>query len=75
MQSNYRLLKRERLGLIPVYAIHRVFYDESGKVKCYTMEPVSPDADSPAELKEILGRMLEGLDEEVLTYENTSSLD
>lgn len=73
MRSNYRLVKKEKLGRTPTYAIHQVFYDESGKVKCHTLDPVSPDAESPAELKEILGRMLEGINQEVLSYEYSSS--
>lgn len=61
-------MKNDNVNGETMYAIHEVYYDESGGFKGYTKDPVSPYAKSPEELKEIFSLMIEGIDKDVLVY-------
>jgi len=49
------------------YEIHEVYYDEAGKPKMYTENPMKPFGESVRELRQDLMWMLSALDKPVLT--------
>ena len=51
------------------YAIHEVYYDENGKVNGWTEEPIRILAESLADLKITVQRVLECFDKPVLDEE------
>lgn len=60
MTWNYRLIYSETKceKNHGYFAIHEVFYDEKGKPKGWTAEPVDIGSDDPSEIKSILTDML-----------------
>jgi hypothetical protein len=64
MTWNYRVIKKDgNLG------IHGVYYDETGNIKSYDLEPNKPLGDDLDDLRNELELMLEALDKEVFDFD------
>jgi hypothetical protein len=64
MAWNYRVIRKDgQLG------IHGVYYDESGEIKSYDIEPNAPLGDDLDDLRTRLELMLESLGKEVLDFD------
>jgi hypothetical protein len=51
------------------YGIHEVYYDEDGKVKGWTEEPIRVIEESLDDLKVTLQRLIESFDNPVIDHE------
>jgi hypothetical protein len=56
------------------YAIHEVYYDDDGKVKSWTEEPIRIMEESLEDLKVTLQRLIESLDNPVLDEETKEAI-
>ena len=68
----HRLIKRmpsEREGE-HWYAVHEVYYDESGKPEMTTVEAVAPGGETLDELRQELDRFQKALEHPVLEYDS-----
>ena len=66
---NYRIAHRPKSDPLLGYMIYEVFYDQDGKVKMYTANPISPFGDIPDELYEDMFNMMRAFDEEPLNLD------
>ena len=58
---NYRIIKKGG-----VFGVYEVYYDNEGKVVCYTERPVSPGGDTLEEMKQDFKRYKKAFKEEVI---------
>lgn len=68
MTWNYRVIKHVDTSET-LYSIHEVYYDENGKPKMVSNEPVSVIGETPQELLKDLERQKEALMLPVLEYD------
>lgn len=52
------------------YAVHEVYYDDSGRARSCTVNPVAPIGETPEELLEELSRYVAALGQPVLDYDS-----
>jgi len=57
---NYRIIKTTQEGKV-TYKIHEVYYDDNGKIKGWTTEPVLPCGENVDELREDIFYFLQAL--------------
>lgn len=67
MIENYRLMRRTHDGET-VYGIHRVYYDDTGKITGWTENVLPPKGSSLENFYEELGIYLEALSLECLDF-------
>jgi urate oxidase len=68
MSWNYRVMKQVFDG-DDFLQIHEVYYDKKNK-KSWTVNGVTVAGESIEELRDVLNKMLEALDKEILDYED-----
>ena len=68
MSWNYRVMKQVFDG-DDFLQIHEVYYDKKNK-KSWTVNGVTVAGESIEELRDVLNKMLEALDKEMLDYED-----
>jgi hypothetical protein len=66
MGWNYRIIETESSGERE-FSIHEVYYDDEGKIKGYSKNPVSVRAESVESIIWSLEKMIEGARKNVLT--------
>jgi len=69
MSWNYRVMKKINDCGDAEFGVYEVYYHENGVVKGYSLNSVTPTAESLEALKTDLGLMSESLSKDVLTYE------
>ena len=74
MTWNYRITHRPKSAPLEGYQIREVFYDEKGRVKFYTKEPVTAFGDIPDELYEHFCDMMKAFDREPLNLDHQDYL-
>lgn len=66
---NHRLMRRRLKNGYVVWAIHEVYYDEGGRVKYWTEDPVLVEEEEADELRETLERFMRAMSQPALDYE------
>ena len=67
---NYRVLERTcKKTHEKTYAVHEVYYDETGRPEGCTENSIAPMGESLAELKSDMNHYLQALKETVLVYD------
>lgn len=69
MSWNYRVTHRPKNPL-EGYQIREVYYDDEGKVKLYSRDPVTAHGDISDELYEDMCMMMDAFDKEPLNLDN-----
>lgn len=72
MSWNYRVIKTI-IGGEESYGIHEVYYDEQGKPKMYSKDPVPAYGETLLELKEDMERLLKAFNTPILTEDDFNS--
>jgi len=62
---NYRIIKTTQEGKV-TYRIHEVYYDDNGKIKGWTTEPVLPCGENMNELREDIFYFLQAFRQPIL---------
>jgi hypothetical protein len=65
MSWNYRIMKSVVMGE-ELYGIHEVYYDEGGNPNGWTEEPIYLLESSIADLRNVLSRINEAFDKEII---------
>jgi hypothetical protein len=71
---NYRVTHRPKTAPLEGYQIREVYYDEKGRVKFYTQNPVTPFGDLPDELYEDFCEMMKAFDVEAINLDHQDYL-
>lgn len=74
MTWNYRITHRPKTAPLEGYQIREVYYDEKGRVKFYTQNPVTAFGDIPEELYEDFCAMMKAFDEEAINLDHQDYL-
>lgn len=69
MTWDYRVLRRVIAGETR-YAVHEVYYDDSGKPTSCTVDPVEPSGETLEELRRDCANYIRALDMPVLEYDS-----
>ena len=72
---NHRLIRRGGPGEDPWYRIHEVYYDDSGKISGWTIDPVEPFGETVEEIRQELEAMLRACGEPVLRLADDGALE
>lgn len=62
---DYRVIKKKHDGNT-IFHIHEVYYDESGAIESWTMEPIQPMGETESELREDIYHFVSALGKETL---------
>jgi hypothetical protein len=71
---NYRITHRPKSAPLEGYQIREVYYDDEGRVKFYTKEPVTAFGDLPDELYENFCDMMKAFDSEAINLDHQDYL-
>ena len=70
MSWNYRVMKHKLNESESFYGIHEVYYNRNGKPDGWSKDSITPERESPQELKEDLEMMIKAFDKPVLNYDS-----
>lgn len=75
MSWNYRVLKTQAKGDVPVWAVHEVYYDDAGTITQWSENPTRPQGESCAELQRDLQRYAAALTKRPLDVTSGSAVE
>lgn len=69
MSWNYRIIKTT-IGGEDSYGIHEVYYDENGKPKMYSEDPIPAHGETLTELREDMDRLLQAFEKPIISSDD-----